>query len=70
MEFAFNAKIRDEFGKPAGILASSLSGAAFLTPADHYMVRKIAFKENFKNATSSLKINKGFLTGYLAVTIR
>ncbi len=38
-EFACNDKIRESYGKALGIIASAFSGALFLTPADHFMVR-------------------------------
>jgi len=47
-EFTCNDKIRECYGKVPGIIASALSGAAFLAPGDHYMLRQEKFGEKFK----------------------
>lgn len=69
-EFTCNDKIREAYGKIPGIIASALSGAAFLAPGDHYMLRQEKFGENFRQATKFLKNRIGFFVGFPAVTMR
>lgn len=69
-EFACNDKIREYHGKTLGIIASAISGAAFLTPGDHFMLRKEKFGNNFTAAFRFLKSNNGFFVGNFGVVLR
>jgi hypothetical protein len=63
-EFACNDKIRDKYGKTLGIVTSALTGALFLTPGDHFMLRQEKYGEGFKSAFQFMKKNRAFFIGY------
>lgn len=69
-EFACNDKIREQYGKIPGIAASAFSGAVFLTPADHFMVREKVFGQGFNEAFQFLRSQNAFFTGYLSIVLR
>jgi hypothetical protein len=69
-EFACNDKIRESYGSALGIAASAFSGALFLTPADHFMVRETVFKQGFREAFQFLRSQNAFFTGYLSIVLR
>ncbi len=70
VEFACNDKIREHYGSTLGIAASAISGAYFLTPADHFMVREKVFGQGFKEAFHFLRSQKAFFIGYLSIVLR
>lgn len=39
IEFSINERIRSHYGSIAGIASSAITGASFLTAADHIMFR-------------------------------
>jgi hypothetical protein len=70
LEFSVNRRI-SEYGRLSGIAASAVTGAIFLTAADHLMMRQVE-GQSFREASTSLfKIRKTALwTGFSPMVVR
>jgi hypothetical protein len=70
LEFSVNRRI-SEYGRLSGIAASAVTGAFFLTAADHLMMRQVE-GQSFKEASTSLfRIKKTALwTGFSPMVVR
>lgn len=54
LEFSINDRIAERHGQMAGIAASSVTGAGFLTAADHLMARRLSLNESVGQSIRNL----------------
>jgi len=71
IEYSINEQIRNEFNMYAGVLSSALTGALFLTAADHLMLRRKYKESTFVALRNMMKYNYTTLwAGFTPMVIR